>query len=256
MNALLPVLGVAVVAVAIIWVFTSSSPLAEALRAQFKSKEKQAADHVDQVQARLDSAVMKKDALIAMARQGTYQVNIKLAEAERMVQQYQGQLDQAQQDKQLAFKAGNRTAFAEACREVDRANTQLAGWISSRDQIKSLLANMRSRVDQEYDEKSEMEEEAARLAANDTVNQASATMDEAAAHLGNTDDGSRDMEKARQMVGAGHDRGVAAHNAATQGLSDQEQAQKDLKALRAQATATNADAEWARMEAEQSGKTT
>jgi hypothetical protein len=246
MTTLLIVIVVVAVICGIYWVATSSNPLANSLRAMVNSKTKEAADSVDSVQNRVNSALLKQNDLVALARGGTYQVKITLEERQQAVDEWQRKLDQADKDKVLARKSGNRDAFAAACHNYDQAVTNLTSATAARDQIKGLVAQMENQVDAQYDERDEMEERGAQVAAQAVVDDVTAKVNEAKAGLTKADGGKSDMVKAQELASKLHARSTAAVGAAG-GLTQREREVNALQALHANVAKTNVDDEWNRV---------
>ena len=234
---------VVLVAIALIWVFSSKSPLASALRGRISGKEQEAADWVDSVQSRLDTALLKHKQLIDMARSGLYKVKITLAERNQEVDHWQKEADQAAQDKVLARNANNRDAFAAACANYDHAIAMLGPATAARDQIATLVTQMEQQVDVEHNNQDAMEIEAATTAASAVVDETAAKIGEAKAGLSKDDGGTSDMEKARQIAAKLHGRAMAASGVAD-GMTEHERQVNALKALHADAAKTNVDDEW------------
>jgi len=251
MNTISIVLGLAVLIglalfVLVTWVRNSSSPLADSLRAMFKSKEKDAAEAVDSVQNRVNSGLLKKDELVSMARGGLYKVKIILAERELAVTKWQKELDQARDDKDLAYKHDDHAAFNAACRNYDHAVLMLTTATTTRDQIKALVAKMEDQVDAQHDEKDAMEQEGAELAATAVVDDTNVKVNEAEAGLTKADGGKSDFTKAHELADKLHARSSAASDSAG-GMTEREREANALKALHTQVAKTNVDEEWNRV---------
>ena len=251
MNAFLIVLGILVVAF-LIWLFTSKSNLAGAIRARLQGKGEDAAKAVDRVDDRVTAAKNAQAGTVKKGRASLYIIQQQLAEVDVELDRVAGEIADDKAAIAKAHQNGDREAFNALVPELNRDVAHQNSEVDIRAQIVVQLKSLEVEVDDQRRKAQMIEDQGRVMISKARVNDIMAEVNEARAGL--TDNGADSQMAAAQKILDRTTARAKASQVAAEGLTDDERAQKKAQAYKDQvkqgSSGVSADDLWNQMSAD------
>ena len=147
MNTLFIIVGIAVV-VFLIYVFTSHSNFASAIRALFQKKEQDAADAVDKVDSRVAAARSAQEGTVKKGRASLYSIQQQLAEVDVELGHTNSEIADDKAALAKAHQNNDRGAFDALVLELNRDTAHQNSLVDTRAEIVAQLKTLEVSVDE------------------------------------------------------------------------------------------------------------
>lgn len=219
--------------VAVLYVLFSPDPFANALRAKIPGLQRKAADAVDDVGSRVDAAQAAQRGTVQRGRAGLYAIQTQLGEIDVDLAHTN---DEIADDKSALAKAhqnGDRDAFNALVAELNRDVAHQNVLVDTRAQVVSSLKGLEVAVDEQRQKEDLIRQNGQVMIAKARVNTIMAQINETRAGL-NSNGAEAQMAAAQKVLDKTTAR-ARASQVASEGLTDDERAQRKADAYKAQA---------------------
>jgi len=249
MNTLFIIVGIAVV-VFLIYVFTSHSNFASAIRALFQKKEQDAADAVDKVDSRVAAARSAQEGTVKKGRASLYSIQQQLAEVDVELGHTNSEIADDKAALAKTHQNNDRGAFDALVLELNRDTAHQNSLVDTRAEIVAQLKTLEVSVDEQRAKAQMIADQGRVMISKARVNDVIAEVNEARAGL--TDNSADSQMEAAQKILDKTSARAKASQAAAEGLTDDERAQKKAQAYKDQvkqgSTGVNGDDLWKQMD--------